>query len=99
MRLLGHGSQRKKVGLSTLGLGRVDALGRGVQLIRILFTSVVKIEWEIERQIEGVSVMMQTLKQSFVVKKELRHRVKLSFYWSFDIPTLTYIQKLWIVTE
>ena len=51
----------------------------------VLFTSEGKMEREIDRQIWAASAVMQTLKQSVVVKREP--------------PTLTYDYELWVVTE
>ena len=42
---------------------------------------------------------MLTLKQSFVVKRELSQKTKLSIDRSIYIPTLTYCHELWVVTE
>lgn len=43
--------------------------------------------------------VMQTLYQSAEVKRELSLTVKLSIYLSSYVPTLTYGQELWVMTE
>jgi len=39
------------------------------------------------------------LHRHIMVKKELSQKAKLSIYWSIYVPTLTYGQELWVVTE
>ena len=65
----------------------------------ILFTSAEKMEREIERQIGTASAVMQKLKQSVVVKRELSQKAKLSIYRSIYLPTLTYGHELRVVTK
>ena len=42
---------------------------------------------------------MQLLSWTVVVKRELRHKAKLSVYRSAYIPYLTYSHELWVMTE
>ena len=56
-------------------------------------------EREIDRQIGAASAEMWTLKWSIMVKRELSQKAKLSIYRSIYVPTLTYGQELWVVTE
>ena len=50
---------------------------------------------EIDRRIGAVSAVMQMLKRSLVVKRELNQKAKLSIYRSSYIPTLPYGHELW----
>ena len=52
-----------------------------------------------DRQIGALSAVMKALLQSVVVKRELRRKAKLSIYWSILVPTFTYRDKIWVVTE
>ncbi|XP_061624939.1 uncharacterized protein ntng2a isoform X3 [Phyllopteryx taeniolatus] len=65
----------------------------------VLFTSEGRTEWEIDRRIVAASAVMRTLYRSVVEKKELSRKAKLSIYRSIYVPTLTYGQELWVVTE
>ena len=56
-------------------------------------------EHEINRQIHTASAVMQTLHRSVVVKTSLSRKAKLSIYRSFFMPTHTYGNELWVVTE
>ena len=58
--------------------------------LSILFTSEEKMEREIDRRIGTASAVMQTLKLSVVVKRELSQKGKLKIYQSISVPTLTY---------
>lgn len=42
------------------------------------------------KRFSAASAVMQALYQIFVEKRELSQKMKLSFYQSFYIPTLTY---------
>uniref|UniRef100_A0A8C6LTA7 Reverse transcriptase domain-containing protein n=1 Tax=Nothobranchius furzeri TaxID=105023 RepID=A0A8C6LTA7_NOTFU len=64
-----------------------------------LFTSVGKLEREIDRQIGDASAVMRALYQSVEVKRKLSQRAKLSIYRSIYVPTLTYGHELWVVAE
>ena len=46
----------------------------GFKDLGVMLTSEGKMEWEIDRQIEAMSAVMRTLKQSVVVKKELSQK-------------------------
>lgn len=65
----------------------------------VLFVSKGRIEWEEDRHIRAVPAGMWTLYQSIVAKRELRQKAKRSIYQSLYIPTHTYGNKLWVVTE
>lgn len=65
----------------------------------VLFVSKRRIEWEEDRQIGAVPAAMWTLYQSIVAKRELRQKAKRSIYQSLCIPTHTYGNKLWVVSE
>ena len=54
----------------------------------VLFMSEGKVEWETDG---AASAVMQMLKQSVVVKRELSQKAKLSIYMSNYFPTLTYV--------
>ena len=66
----------------------------------LLFSSEGKTEQEIDRQIGAALAVMQTLKQSVVVKREPSlQSAKLSIYISIHVPTLSYGHELWVVRE
>lgn len=46
-----------------------------------------------------MTAVMRPLYQSVLVNKKLSRKAKLSIYWSILIPTLTYGQVLWVVTQ
>ena len=68
-------------------------------VVGVLFMSEGKMEGEIDRRIGAVSAVMQTLRRSVVVKRELSQMVKLSIYWLIFFSSLIYGQELWLVTE
>lgn len=51
------------------------------------------------RQFGTASVVMQLLYWTTVVKKELKNKVRVFFYQSVYVPTLTHGPELWIVTK
>ncbi len=61
--------------------------------------SVGKKEQEMNRQLCEASAVMQALRQTVMVKKELSRKAKLSIYQSIYVPTLTYVHQLWVMTE
>ena len=65
----------------------------------VLFTSEGKMEQEIDKWIGAASALMQTLRQSGVVKTELSQKGELSIYRSIYVPTLTHGHELLVVTE
>ena len=67
--------------------------------LRVLFMSEGKMEQGVYRGIGAASAVVQTLKRSVVVKRELSQRAKLSIYRSIYVPTLTYGHELWVVTK
>ncbi|XDV44325.1 hypothetical protein PO909_012625 [Leuciscus waleckii] len=65
----------------------------------VLFTSEGRMEREIDRRIGAASAVMRSMYRSVVVKKELSCKAKLSIYRSIYVPTLTYGNELWVMTE
>ena len=65
--------------------------------LRVLFMSEGKMEPE-TGETGAVSAVMQTLRGSVVVKKELSQKAELSIYKSIYDPTLTLGHKLWVLT-
>ena len=65
----------------------------------VLFTSEGRMEREIDGRIGAASAVLRALHRPVVVKKELSQKAKLSIYWSFYVPNLTYGHELWVVTE
>ena len=65
----------------------------------VLYTSEGRMQLEIDGRIRAALAVMQTLKQSVVVKRELSQKAKLSIYKSIYVPTLTYGHELWVVTK
>ena len=87
---------RKKVACS-LRVGREFLLQvEEFKHLWVLLTCEGRMECEIDRRIGAV---MQLLYRSVVVKKELSQKAKLSIYWPFYVPTLTYGRELWVMTE
>lgn len=54
---------------------------------------------EIDRQFGAVSIVMQALYQTIVVKKELSHKAKVLIYPSASVLTFTYAHDLCVVTK
>lgn len=54
---------------------------------------------EMDRQFGAVSVVMQALYKTIVVKKELSHKAKFLIYPSVSVLTLTYAHDLCVVTK
>lgn len=55
---------------------------------------------ELYRCVVGaVTIVLQALKRSHVVKRDLSRRVRLSVYQSIDVPTLTYSHEFLVKTE
>ena len=57
----------------------------------VLFTSEVRMECEIDRQIGAAAAVMRLLYWSVMVKKELSRKAKLLIYRSIYVPILTYL--------
>lgn len=64
-----------------------------------LFTTEGRMEREIERRISAVAIVMRSLYQSIVAKKEVSKKAKISNYGSINVPTLTYGQEIWVIVE
>ncbi len=67
--------------------------------LRVLITSEVKMEPEIDRRIGAASTVMWVLYWTVVVKRELSQKAKLLIYQSIYVPTLTYGHEFWVMTE
>ena len=65
----------------------------------VLFTSAGKMEQDVDRQIEAALAVMQILRQSVVLRRELSQKAKLSIYRSIYVPALNYCHGLWVVTK
>ena len=65
----------------------------------VLFTSDGRGEREIDRRIGAAAAVRTSLYRSVVVKRELSRKTKLSIYRSIYVPTLTYGQELWRLSE
>ena len=65
----------------------------------VLFMCEGRMQQEIDGRISAASAVMQTLCWSFVVKRELSQKAKLSVYRSIFVPALTCGHELWVVTE
>ena len=52
-----------------------------------------------DRRSEAASAVMQKLKGSIVLKRELSQKAKLSIYRSIYIPTFTYGHEFWVMTK
>ena len=61
------------------------------QYLRVLFTSEGKMEQEIDRQILVASAVIQMLKWSVVVKRELSQKQKVSIYRTIYLPVLSFL--------
>jgi len=64
------------------------SLQPSVKYLRVLFTSNVKMEREMDRRMGAASAVMQVLYRSLVVKRELSQKAKLLIYWSIYIPPM-----------
>lgn len=79
--------------------------GPQTQKGRFLFLGWVEVHSEVSmhREVDGRisvdSAVLLTLYWSVVVKKELICKLKLSVYRLVFVPTLTYVHKLWVVTQ
>ncbi|KAK3508089.1 hypothetical protein QTP70_013446 [Hemibagrus guttatus] len=90
---------RKKVACTLQVGGEVLPQVQEFKYLRFLFTSEGRMDREIDRQIGAAAAVMRCMYRSFVVKKELTQKPKLSTYQSIYVPTLTYGHELWIMTE
>lgn len=82
----GHGPQPERVECSPWVRGGLLPQVEEFNYHRVLLMSGAKGEWEIDRRIEGVSVVMQMLYWSFVVRREVSTQA-------------TYGHKFWVVTK
>ena len=67
--------------------------------LRVLFTSDRRREREIDRRIGAASAVVWTLYRSFVLKREMSQKTRLSVDRLIFVPTLTYGHDLWVVTK
>ncbi len=72
---------------------------REFKYLGVLFMSDRKQEREMDRRLSAASEVMQALRWTVVVKKELSQKAKLSIYQSIYVPTLAYGHELWVVIK
>ncbi|KAK3567833.1 hypothetical protein QTP86_027230 [Hemibagrus guttatus] len=90
---------RKKVACTLQVGGEVLPQVEEFKYLGVLFTSEGRMDREIDRRISTAAAVMRSMYRSVVVKKELSRKAKLSIYQSIYVPTLTYGQELWVMTE
>ncbi|KAK3515715.1 hypothetical protein QTP70_029929 [Hemibagrus guttatus] len=89
---------RKKVACTLQVGGEFLPQVEEFKYLGVLFTSEGRMDREIDRRIGAAAAVMRSMYR-FVVVKELSQKAKLSIYQSIYVPTLTYGQELWVMTE
>ncbi|KAK3517255.1 hypothetical protein QTP70_001470 [Hemibagrus guttatus] len=89
----------KKVACALQVGGEVLPQVEEFKYLGVLFMSEGRMDREIDRRIGAAAIVMRSMYQSVVVKKELSQKAKLSIYQSIYVPTLTYGHELWVMTE
>ncbi|XP_036950584.1 uncharacterized protein LOC119017743 [Acanthopagrus latus] len=65
----------------------------------VLFTSEGMMGREIDQRVGAAGAVLHALHHTFVMKRELSGKAKLSIYRSIFVPTLTYGHERWVMTE
>ncbi|KAK3517289.1 hypothetical protein QTP70_002930 [Hemibagrus guttatus] len=89
----------KKVACALQVGGEVLPQVEEFKYLGVLFMSEGRMDREFDRRIGAAAIVMRSMYQSVVVKKELSQKAKLSIYQSIYVPTLTYGHELWVMTE